>query len=129
LMRLLLHMMLFLETMFRLFWLMLILITIQTSFNTYLLYYLIYCSHLVLLQIARTSLYILRIYWLRSSLFFSTIVTTLGNLLFRLFCCHFPWIRCRFFSVSASWHRLFIILCWNILSFVASVDTRPLIGS
>ncbi len=87
---LLFNMMLFLETMLCLLSLLLILITIQTSFNTDFLYDLIYCSHLILLQIARTSLDVLRIHRFGSNLLFRSIVATLGNLLFRLFVCHFP---------------------------------------
>ena len=125
----LLNMMLFLEPMLCLFRLLLILITIQTSFNTYLLNDLIDGSHLILLQIAWTSLYVLRIRWLRSDLLLGSIMTALRNLLFRLFARHFSWVRGWFFSMSAPWHRLFIILCRHILSLVASVDTSPLVGS
>lgn len=126
---LLLNMMLFLEAMLCILSLMLILITIQTSFNTYLLYDLIDCSHLILLKIARTSLNILRIYWFGNNLLFGSIMTTLGYFLFRLFVCHISWIRCWFLCVSASRHRLLIILCWNILAFVTSIDACPFIRS
>jgi len=124
----LLIMMLFLKTVF--LFLRLMLILIQTSLNTYLLNDLIDSSHLILLEITRTSLNILSIYCLRMYLFLGPIMITLGNLLFLLSVCRcFSWIWCGFFSMSASWHHLFLIFCWNILPLIAPVYTCSLVRS